>query len=179
MTSQGVWVNGVDQGTNVGIRSPAYNGAPPRGYNNSPVKNLTSIDIRCNVLGDNPNPQTIKVRPGDNLTFDWHHNNRTKADDVIDFSHHGMVLGHRKSQLKLTHPGPILAYISPDPPTENSFVKIFEKGLYELPEKEFAPGKWAISTELKSGFGIMNVRVPAGLKAGPYVGRSSHEKILR
>lgn len=70
---------------------------------------------------------------------------------------------------ELTHPGPILAYISPDPPTENSFVKIFEKGLYELPEKEFAPGKWAISTELKSGFGIMNVRVPAGLKAGPYV----------
>ncbi|KAK0749073.1 glycoside hydrolase [Schizothecium vesticola] len=149
----GVWVNGVDQGTNVGIRSPAYNGAPPRGYNNSPVKNLTSIDLRCNVLGENPNPHTIKVKPGDNLTFDWHHNNRTKADDVIDFSHHG----------------PILAYISPDPPTENSFVKIFEKGLYELPEKEFAPGKWAISTELKSGFGIMNVRVPAGLKAGPYL----------
>lgn len=68
---QGVFVNGVDQGTFRGIRQPAYNGPPPRGYANSPVKDLNSIDMRCNVLGDNQNPYTIKVKPGDNLTFDW------------------------------------------------------------------------------------------------------------
>jgi len=148
---QGVFVNGVDQGTFRGIRQPAYNGPPPRGYANSPVKDLNSIDMRCNVLGDNQNPYTIKVQPGDNLTFDWKHNNRTSQDDIIDFSHHG----------------PTLVYISPDPPTENSFVKIFEKGLYELPPKQFDPGKWAITSDLKANNGLMHIRVPAGLKAGP------------
>ncbi|KAK4445394.1 endoglucanase B [Podospora aff. communis PSN243] len=152
----GVYVNGVDQGLFNGIRIPAYNGPPPRGYANSPVKDVNSIDIRCNVMGDHQNPYTIKVQPGDNLTLDWKHNNRTKADDIIDFSHHG----------------PILAYLSPDPPRENSFVKIFEKGKYEEGATPFAPGKWAISSELKANNGHMNIRIPAGLKAGYYLLRA-------
>ena len=70
---QGVYVNGVDQGTGKGIRTPAYNGAPGKGgYNNGPVKDLTSIDMRCNVMGDIQASDTIKVMPGDNLTFDWY-----------------------------------------------------------------------------------------------------------
>jgi len=77
---QGVFVNGVDQGLFRGIRTPAYNGPPPRGYANSPVKDVNSIDIRCNVLGDIQNPYTIKVQPGDNLTLDWKHNNRVIQD---------------------------------------------------------------------------------------------------
>jgi cellulase len=68
-----VFVNGVDQGLFKGVRTPAFNGAPNGGgYSNSPVKNLTSIDMRCNVLGDIAAPDTIKVVPGDNLTFDWY-----------------------------------------------------------------------------------------------------------
>lgn len=71
---QGVYVNGVDQGTSKGIRTPAYNNGPGKGggYNNGPVKDLSSIDLRCNVLGDRPAADTIKVAPGDNLTFDWY-----------------------------------------------------------------------------------------------------------
>jgi cellulase len=69
---QGVYVNGVDQGTSRGIRTPAYNGPPGKGgYNNSPVKDLNSIDLRCNVMGDIQAADTIKVAPGDALTFDW------------------------------------------------------------------------------------------------------------
>jgi hypothetical protein len=69
----GVYVNGVDQGTFNSIRVPAYNGAPGKGgYNNGPVKDLTSIDMRCNVMGDIPTSDTIKVVPGDSLTFDWY-----------------------------------------------------------------------------------------------------------
>jgi len=70
---QGVYVNGVDQGSFKGIRIPAYNGAPGKGgYNNSPVKDLSSIDLRCNVMGDIQARDTIKVVPGDNLTLDWY-----------------------------------------------------------------------------------------------------------
>ena len=68
---QGVFVNGVDQGTFRGIRTPPYNAAPPRGYANSPVKDLDSIDMRCNVMGDKQTSYTIQVEPGDQLTFDW------------------------------------------------------------------------------------------------------------
>ncbi|OCL02584.1 lytic polysaccharide monooxygenase [Glonium stellatum] len=146
----GVFVNGVDQGTFRGIRLPAYNGAPNAGgYANSPVKNLTSIDMRCNVMGDIQAPDTIKVAPGDNLTFDWHHNSRTLTDDVIASSHHG----------------PAMIYISPDPPTENSFVKIWEEGLYSF-------GNWATTEDIAKNGGHMNVRVPAGLKAGYYLIRA-------
>ncbi|KAK3695655.1 endoglucanase B [Podospora appendiculata] len=167
----GVYLNGVDQGTYHAIRTPAYNGPPPRGYANSPVKDLNSIDLRCNVLGDKQNPYTIKVQPGDNLTFDWHHNNRTEADDVIASSHHG----------------PAMVYLSPDPPTENSFVKIWEEGLFELGSAPFAPGKWATTADIAANNGHMNVRIPAGLKAGHYLIRaemvglheadSSYEKV--
>lgn len=81
-----MYVNGVDQGTGKGIRTPAYNGAPGKGgYNNGPVKDLTSIDMRCNVMGDFQASETIKVMPGDNLTFDWyalHHSCQTNVDEA-------------------------------------------------------------------------------------------------
>ena len=62
-----------------------------------------------------------------------------------------------------------MAYLSPDPPTEDSFVKIFHKGKYEEGKEPRAPGKWAITSEIAVNHGKMNVRVPAGLKAGKYV----------
>jgi lytic cellulose monooxygenase (C1-hydroxylating) len=68
--------------------------------------------------------------------------------------------------LLLTQIGPALAYLSPDPPAENSFVKIWEKGLYEMNPEPFGPGKWAITSDLLVNKGHMNVRIPAGLKAG-------------
>lgn len=91
---QSIWVNGVDQGTgvgmlcyalyqnppasqpasrlmNTGIRTPANNGPIGPGYNSSPVKNLTSIDLRCNLLGDSPAADTIVVAPGDTVSFEW------------------------------------------------------------------------------------------------------------
>ncbi|KAF1960331.1 endoglucanase B [Byssothecium circinans] len=152
----GVFVNGVDQGTFRGIRTPAYNGGPHAGgYANSPVKDLRSIDLRCNVLGDIQAADTIKVAPGDNLTFDWHHDYRNGTDDVIASSHHG----------------PSLIYMSPDPPTENSFVKIWHEGLYEsLPFPK--PGKWSTTSNIAKNFGHMNVRIPKDLKAGYYLIRA-------
>lgn len=85
-----------------------------------------------------------------------HHDERTPEDDVIDKSHHG----------------PALAYLSPDPPSENSFVKIWHKGKYEQAEEEYGEGKWAITSEIKPRGGLMNVRIPAGLAPGPYLLRA-------
>ncbi|SPN99234.1 uncharacterized protein DNG_02271 [Cephalotrichum gorgonifer] len=152
----GIYLNGEDLGSFNGIRIPAFNGPPPRGYANSPVKDVTSPDIRCNVLGDHSVPYTIDVVPGDTLTLDWHHDSRTPTDDVIDKSHHGAAL----------------AYLSPDPPTENSFVKIWHKGKYEQAAEPLGQGKWAITSEIKPRNGLMNVRIPADLAPGPYLLRA-------
>jgi cellulase len=116
---------------------------------------LDSIDMRCNVLGDVPAHDTIKVQPGDNLTFDWHHEIRNDTDDVIASSHHG----------------PSLIYISPDPPTENSFVKIWHEGKYEAPPFP-QTGKWSTTSDIAKNYGHMNVRIPEGLKAGHYLIRA-------
>jgi cellulase len=76
----------VDQGLFKGVRIPAYNGAPGKGgYNNSPVKDLSLIDLRCNVMGDIQARDTIKVVPGDNLTFDWYgllHSSVSPSDNL-------------------------------------------------------------------------------------------------
>ncbi|KAI0380530.1 hypothetical protein F5Y04DRAFT_257579 [Hypomontagnella monticulosa] len=152
----GVYVNGVDSGTFEGVRTPAYNGPPPRGFANSPVKDLDSIDMRCNVLGDHQVPHTIQVQPGDNITLEWHHDARTATDDVIASSHHG----------------PAMVYLSPDPPRENSFVKIWEEGKFAEGEGPRAPGKWATTADIAANGGRMNVRIPKGLKAGFYLIRA-------
>ncbi|EMD97722.1 glycoside hydrolase family 61 protein [Bipolaris maydis ATCC 48331] len=152
----GVFVNGVDQGTFTGIRIPGYNGQNGKGgYNNSPVKDLSSIDMRCNVMGDVQAHDTIKVAPGDNLTFDWHHELRNNSDEVIAYSHHG----------------PSLIYISPDPPTNTSFVKLWHAGKIESNPFPQA-GKWSTTADIRANYGRMNVRIPAGLKAGPYLIRA-------
>jgi len=59
-----------------------------------------------------------------------------------------------------------MIYLSPDPPSEGSFVKIYHKGKYEQPGEPLSPGKWATTSDIAMNGGHMNVRIPAGLKAG-------------
>lgn len=62
-----------------------------------------------------------------------------------------------------------MIYLSPYPPFNNSFVKIFEEGKMANGSKPFAPGTWASTDDLAKNHGHMNVRIPAGLRAGRYV----------
>ena len=66
----------------------------------------------------------------------------------------------------MSRKGPALVYLSPDPPTDDSFVKIWEEGLYEMSDEPYGPGKWATTADIAASHGRMNVRIPAGLKAG-------------
>ncbi|TFK62753.1 hypothetical protein BDN72DRAFT_776722 [Pluteus cervinus] len=149
-----VWVNGVDQGTGIGIRQPAYIGGPLPGpaennnhcFRTAPVRDLNSIDMRCNVLGDTPNPYTIQVKPGDNVTFEWHHKYRGDDDEVIASSHKGAGL----------------VYISPNPPTDRSWVKIQEEG--QLPD-----GQWYIAGKHTQRHGKQDVAIPRNLAPGQYI----------
>lgn len=74
------------------------------------------------------------------------HESRQTGDNVIESSHKGAIA----------------VYLSPNPPTANSWVKIFEEG-------EYAPNMWAVVPKLVSNKGVHSVRIPAGLKAGQYL----------
>ncbi|KAI3567885.1 glycosyl hydrolase family 61-domain-containing protein [Fusarium oxysporum f. sp. albedinis] len=136
----GLWVNGKDQGDgrNVYIRSPA---------NNSPVKDLSSPNLVCNVNGGKAAPKFVKAAAGDELTFEWYHDNR--GDDIIDKS----------------HKGPIITYVAPYTETDGTgaiWTKIAEDG--------FDGSEWAVDKLIKAK-GKNTFTLPASLKAGKYIVR--------
>jgi len=59
-----IWVNGTDQGAGAG----RYIRQPPT---NSPIKDLTSPDIRCNVNGSLRVPTYVPVQAGGTVTAEW------------------------------------------------------------------------------------------------------------
>ncbi|KAG5656565.1 hypothetical protein KAF25_000152 [Fusarium avenaceum] len=136
----GLWVNGKDQGDgrSTYIRSPA---------NNSPVKDLSSPNLVCNVNGGKAAPKFAKAAAGDEVTFEWYHDNR--GDDIIDGS----------------HKGPIITYVAPY--TENDgtgaiWTKIAEDG--------YDGSEWAV-TKLIKNKGKATFTLPSALKAGKYLVR--------
>ncbi|KAI0886624.1 glycosyl hydrolase family 61-domain-containing protein [Annulohypoxylon maeteangense] len=157
-----VYVNGVDQGTFNGIRVPGYVGGPPNGAANHPVKDLESMDMRCSRMGDQQVPYTIQVRPGDNITMEWRHAARRAGDRIINGAP--------------AHKGPVMVYLTPDPPTNNSFVKIWEQGkISQSPTPGPGPkgtGRWAMSDEILDKRGLLDARIPKDLKAGFYLLRA-------
>lgn len=136
----GIHVNGADQGDgrNVYIRTPP---------NNSPVKDLASPDMVCNVNGGKAASSFVQAAAGDTLTFEWYHN--TRDDDIIDGS----------------HKGPIITYIAPYTEgngADSIWTKIAEDGY------DSATKLWAVD-RLISNRGMQDFVLPAELAAGRYL----------
>ncbi|KAF2843110.1 carbohydrate-binding module family 1 protein [Patellaria atrata CBS 101060] len=134
-----VFINGVDQG--LGNSASGYIRSPP---NNSPLVDVTSPDMRCNV-NNSPAAKTLKVKAGDEVTFEWHHNTRDASDDIIDIS----------------HLGPVMTYIAPS--SSNGAGNVWLK----LAEDGFAAGKWAVE-RLVQNRGKHSVKIP-NIAAGQYL----------
>ncbi|KAF2235828.1 lytic polysaccharide monooxygenase, partial [Viridothelium virens] len=133
-TLYALWVNDVDQG--LGNTGTGYIRSPP---NNNPVKDLTSPDMACNV-NNVPAPKYVSVKPGDNVTFEWHHNSRDASDDIIASS----------------HKGPVQVYMAPMTSSQGSgpiWQKIAEHG-YDATSK-----RWAVD-DLISNKGKHSIIVP-------------------
>ncbi|KAL6404897.1 endoglucanase-4 [Ilyonectria robusta] len=134
----GVWVNDVDQGDG---RS-AYIRSPP---NNSPVKDLTSADLACNVNGGTAVSDFVTAAAGDKLTVEWYHDNR--ADDIIASS----------------HKGPVITYIAPYTAGDGTgaiWTKIAEDG--------YDGSEWAVD-KLIAAKGKADFTLPSSLAAGQYL----------
>ncbi|EAW15312.1 putative endoglucanase [Aspergillus clavatus NRRL 1] len=141
-TVQAIWINGVDQGA--GNSASGYIRSPP---NNSPLVDVTSADMTCNVNGKNPVAKTLPVKAGDKITFEWHHTDRSPSDDIIASSHRG----------------PIMVYMAPTAKgaAGNGWVKIAEEG--------YSNGKWAVDN-LIANRGKHSIVVP-DVPAGDYLFR--------
>ncbi|KAL3478915.1 glycosyl hydrolase family 61-domain-containing protein [Aspergillus californicus] len=137
-----VWINDEDQG--LGNSADGYIRSPP---SNSPVTDVTSTDLTCNVNGATAAAKTLEVVAGDKITFEWHHNSRDASDDIID----------------LSHLGPVLVYIAPTEAGSagSNWVKIYEDG--------YTDGTWAVET-LVANSGKHSVTVP-DVPAGDYLFR--------
>ncbi|KAL4260055.1 Lytic polysaccharide monooxygenase AA9 [Pleurotus pulmonarius] len=147
---QELWVNGVSQGHNVGIRVPTYNG---------PITDVTSNDVICNG-GINPFLQPmsqaiIDVPAGASVTAEWHHGGSgpdpNDASDPIDPS----------------HKGPIIAYLAKVPSalqtdvTGLDWFKIYEDG--------YGPGtEWAVD-RLIANKGFVTFKIPECIQNGEYL----------
>jgi cellulase len=134
----GVSVNGVDRGDGRGV----YIRSPP---NNSPVKDLASPDLICGPNGGKAVGSFVKAAAGDQLTFEWYHDNRN--DDIIDGS----------------HKGPIITYIAPFT-TGNGAGAIWSK----VAQDGFSNGQWAVD-KLKANNGKNSFTLPANLAPGKYL----------
>ncbi|KAH8601452.1 putative endo-beta-1,4-glucanase D [Bisporella sp. PMI_857] len=135
-----IYVNDVDQG--VGNSASGYIRSPP---SNSPIKDITSTGLTCNV-NNAATAKTITVAAGDKITFEWHHNDNSAGDDIIDPS----------------HLGPVLTYIAPT--SSNGAGDVWVK----LAEDGFKDGTWAVTT-LIANKGKHSVTLPSGLAAGKYL----------
>ncbi|KAH6675255.1 glycosyl hydrolase family 61-domain-containing protein [Plectosphaerella plurivora] len=134
----GVWVNGVDQGDGRKeyIRTPE---------NNSPVKDLASPNLACNVNGGKAVPSFVSAAAGDKLSFEWFHDNRN--DDIIDKS----------------HKGPVITYIAPYTTGDGTgaiWTKIAEDG--------YDGTSWAVD-KLIANKGLADFTLPESLAAGQYL----------
>ncbi|KAK1772798.1 glycosyl hydrolase family 61-domain-containing protein [Phialemonium atrogriseum] len=137
-TMHGVWVNGKDQGDgrSVYIRSPP---------NNSPVKDLASPDLVCNVNGAKAVSGFVKAAAGDTLSFEWFHDNRN--DDIIDGSHKGPVITWIAKYTEGAGTGAIWS-------------KIAEDG--------FDGSEWAVDKLIRNQ-GKQDFTLPSSLAAGKYL----------
>ncbi|KAI0176828.1 endoglucanase-like protein II [Pestalotiopsis sp. NC0098] len=127
------WVNDVTPGYQVGIRMPP---------SNSPVTDVTSDDIACNVNGsDVPSGvDTIAANEGDSITVNW------------DIS---------------SHPGPITHFLF-GPVDDAAQATGIGAGWFKIDERDYVDGAWA-NEYLSDNGGNYTFSLPTGLQSGDYL----------
>ncbi|KAJ2401375.1 hypothetical protein GGI23_001438 [Coemansia sp. RSA 2559] len=119
---------------------------------NFPVKDPSSTNLTCNVGGvTSTAAKTCPVEAGSTITVEWHHNDDSASDDIIDGS----------------HLGPCLVYMAPLESNGSGDVwfKIFEDG-YDASTKQ-----WCVN-KIRANGGKLDVTLPADIKAGDYLLRT-------
>ncbi|EOA90805.1 hypothetical protein ACJQWK_11561 [Exserohilum turcicum] len=132
---QQFWVNDVSPGRQVGIRMPP---------SNSPVTDVTSDDIVCNVGGSKGSGvKTIEAAEGDTIKVGWDNSG---------------------------HPGPI-THMLYGPVDDASQATGIGAGWFKIDEADYTNGKWA-SLLMEQDNMTHTFKLPTVLAAGEYLLRS-------
>lgn len=129
-----LWINDETPGYQVGIRMPP---------SNSPVTDVTSNDIACNVVSTTAAVvETVEASEGDSIKVQW------------DSS---------------THPGPITHMLF-GPVDDASTATGVGAGWFKIDELDYVDGKWA--NEIMGAVNMTHeFNLPTGLASGQYLVR--------
>ncbi|KAM9882406.1 endoglucanase II [Verticillium dahliae] len=152
-TFQQLWVDGVDYGSQCARLPPS----------NSPVEDVTSTNIVCNVGGTSGRGGKCPVKAGGTVTVEMHAQNgdRNCANEAIGGNHFG----------------PVIVYLSKvsDASTadgSSGWFKIHEDGWSAKSGSAKADqDNWGVK-DLNACCGRMDVRIPADLENGDYLLRA-------
>ncbi|KAF2714264.1 carbohydrate-binding module family 1 protein [Pleomassaria siparia CBS 279.74] len=130
------WVNDVSPGYQIGVRMPP---------SNSPVTDVTSNDMACNVGGSTvpSTVETVAAAEGDKITVGW------------DTS---------------GHPGPITHFLF-GPVDSAAAASGVGAGWFKIDELDYKNGTWA-NAVLEAAGGNYTFTLPTGLASGEYLLRS-------
>ncbi|KAI4600487.1 hypothetical protein KJ359_000842 [Pestalotiopsis sp. 9143b] len=152
-TFQQLWVDGVDKGSTC-VRLPA---------SNSPITNVASADIRCNVGGTKGVSGKCAVKPGSTVTVEMHQQpgDRKCANEAIGGAHYG----------------PVNVYLSKvsDASTadgSSSWYKIFANSWAAKSGAGSGDDDYWGTKDLSGCCGRMDVPIPANTPAGDYLLRA-------
>lgn len=128
-----LWINDVTPGYQTGIRMPP---------SNSPVTDVTSNDIVCNVDGSTvpSGVETVSANEGDAIKVQW------------DSS---------------THPGPITHFLY-GPVDDASQATGIGAGWFKIDELDAVDGKWANEIMMANNM-THEFKLPTGLASGEYL----------
>lgn len=128
-----LWINDVTPGNQVGIRMPP---------SNSPVTDVTSNDMACNVGGSKvpSGVKTLEAKEGDSIKVQW-----TQSG----------------------HPGPITHFLY-GPVDDASQATGVGAGWFKIDELDYKGGKWA-SEIMGANNMTYEFKLPTGLKSGEYL----------
>ncbi|KAI0018065.1 glycosyl hydrolase family 61-domain-containing protein [Xylariomycetidae sp. FL0641] len=136
-----IWVNGVSPGYEFAVRMPP---------SNSPVTDVTSDDIVCNVNGaDVPSGvETTEANEGDEITVGWDPSG---------------------------HPSPITHFLF-GPVDDASKASGIGEGWFKIDEADYTDGSWA-NEKMEDNGGNYTFTLPTGLQSGDYLLRSEMEAL--
>jgi len=151
-TFQDLWVNGVDKASTC-IRMPT---------SNTPVTNVNSNDIRCNVNGAKGVSGKCAVAAGDTVTVEMHQQpgDRSCKNEGIGGSHYG----------------PVIVYMSKvaDASTADGstgWFKVYEDGWASSGKGVGDNDNWGVK-DMNACCGKMDVKIPSNIAAGDYLLRA-------
>ncbi|KAK1756292.1 glycosyl hydrolase family 61-domain-containing protein [Echria macrotheca] len=151
-TFQQLWVDGVDFGGQCARRPGS----------NSPVTNVASNDVRCNV-GTSRAAGNCPVKAGSTVTVEMHQQNgdRSCSSEAIGGAHYGPVMVY-------------MTKVSDAATADGStgWFKIFQDSWAKNPSGGSGDDDFWGTKDLNKCCGRMNVKIPADLPSGDYLLRA-------